>query len=498
MNIYFSDFFNCSSDDLEAYGALDVSLISDLPLFIDPFLLFNSRDADYQRLHENMIEYIRFLKQKADSGSLRSELVKSWYMFSEVKQNWLGYSIEGNSGRGLGRKFAESLHSNLNTVFKNFGQEQITKGKHIEKLCLIRSGVGRDNISDFCTNLIKHFLLEYTQAFTKKHIDPAFTKKLAVPRVRFNYNTETWETDSFVLPWFVNDFVLLTPENILTRDDTWISQRDLFRRYEYIAASVANAELRGQLDNYFKSVLPKKPEGKDHTQEEKNAAVQSVIERFPEIIDHYIRDREDHGDEAVRVSSKKVERTKEIFIEQVRRLSELLRAAGFYEVPADTYEAAMRRVEFMKQVVENNDGYRLFYGKDGAAIEREKDLELIYRLTWFASSFEVDFEVNNGRGPVDCKISNGSIDKSLVEFKLASNTKLEQNLANQVDVYKKANATKKAIKVIIYFTLEQLDRVRKILKTLRLENDTSIVLIDARRDNKTSASKVKSATRGKT
>lgn len=50
MDIYFSDFFNVSQDSLDKYGALNVSLINDLPLFIDPFLLFNSSNPTYRKL----------------------------------------------------------------------------------------------------------------------------------------------------------------------------------------------------------------------------------------------------------------------------------------------------------------------------------------------------------------------------------------------------------------------------------------------------------------
>jgi hypothetical protein len=493
MNIYFSDFFGCSPDDLEAYGALDISLIADLPLFIDPFLLFNSPKIEYQKLHEEMIDYIRFLKDKADGGGLPPELISAWYMFQEVKQNWLGYSLSGNYGHGLGAQFANALHTNLHTVFKNFGKEQITKGRHIEKLCLIRGGVGRDNISDFATNLIKHFLLEYTQEFTKQYIDPSLTKEVGVRRVRFNYGTESWETRRFVLPWF-HDYVLLTPEDILTKDDTWISQNDLYRRYDRIAASIPNEQLRWVVHNYLISVLPKKKD-EEPTKEEKNAAISSVLAKFPEIIDYYIRNKEDHGDEAVTTSLIKVGKTKDLFIEHVRQLVEVLQQGGFYEFGVDSYEAAMKRVQFLKTVIEGNDGYRFFY-VDGEPIKRELDLKLIYRLTWFASEFEVDSEVNNGRGPVDYKVSRGSADKSLVEFKLAGNSKLEQNLKNQVEVYKKANNTEKAIKVIIYFTLEEQQRVLAVLGRLDLLNDKSIVLIDARKDNKSSASNVKTARAG--
>src|SRR5436305_1369791 len=114
MHVYFSDFFNVSRNELEEYGAFNISLIADLPLFIDPFLLFNSDKPEYQQLHEEMIKYVAFLRDKAAATEeLEDGARRAWYMFPEVKQNWLGYSFSGNDGRGLGREFAQSLHENL-------------------------------------------------------------------------------------------------------------------------------------------------------------------------------------------------------------------------------------------------------------------------------------------------------------------------------------------------------------------------------------------------
>jgi len=161
-----------------------------------------------------------------------------------------------------------------------------------------------------------------------------------------------------------------------------------------------------------------------------------------------VGEREQHGNNAVKNSLAKVERTKGLFVEQVSALIKLLHSNSFYEIGGDSYEAAFKRVQFLKQTVEQNDGYKFFWLKN-EPIEREKDLQLIYRLTWFGTRFSVDSEVNNGRGPVDYKISDGAKDSSLVEFKLASNTKLRDNLENQVEVYKKANLTQKSVKVII-------------------------------------------------
>src|SRR3989442_234290 len=158
--IYFSDFFSIPPTILEEYGAFDVSLINDLPLFVDPFLLFNSTDPQYKELHDSIINYLRFLREKAVRGRLNEGLLKNWFTFREIKENWLGYAKEGNKGTGLGMDFARALSRNLGTLFASFGAETVTHGSHLEKVCLIGEGVGRDNISDFTTNLIKGYLLE--------------------------------------------------------------------------------------------------------------------------------------------------------------------------------------------------------------------------------------------------------------------------------------------------------------------------------------------------
>ncbi|MFZ0797236.1 MAG: hypothetical protein WAM98_05560 [Terriglobales bacterium] len=494
MKVYFSDVFNCDRDALEKYGALNVSLVADLPLFIDPFLLFHSKNPEYQQLHERMIRYVAFLKKKATEGTVPDALLKAWYTFREVKQTWLGWSLEGNDGRGLGIKFAHSLHKNLNKVFANFGNEDVRVSAHIEKVCLFNSGVGRDNISDFTTNLIKEYLLEYTQEFTRQYIPRSLRGRFAVAKVTFNYKTEAWESRTFTLPKHDGDYVLLTPEDILTKDDIWINRGDLLRNYDHIVESIPNDQLRAQINNYFKSVLRRKKDDEEPTAKEASNAIAKVLVRFPEVFDYFIQEREKHGSRAVKNSLVKVEKTKGLFIEQISHLIELLESKAFYAIEGDSYEAAFKRVQFLKHTIEDNNGYRFFWIKN-QPIERESDLQLIYRLTWFNTRFSVDSEVNNGLGAVDYKISDGSKDSSLVEFKLASNKKLQQNLENQVKVYEKANRTQKSVKAIIYFTASQRKRVERILKEVKLENDESIVLIDARKDNKVSASNVKTKRR---
>jgi hypothetical protein len=136
MEPYFSQQFDIDPDTLESYGAFDVSVVSDLPLFIDPFLLFHSTKPEYQQLHDDILRYLIFLRDHA-SGDLDSALIDSWYRFKEVKQNWLGYTHFGNQGAGLGKDFAAALHGALGAIFANFGN--ITSGSHLEKLDVQRS-----------------------------------------------------------------------------------------------------------------------------------------------------------------------------------------------------------------------------------------------------------------------------------------------------------------------------------------------------------------------
>jgi hypothetical protein len=483
INIYFSEFFRVDPEVLEEYGAFDISVVSDLPLFVDPFLLFNSEDPEYQNLHEEILEYLRFLRDRA-TPDLDSGLIDAWYRFKEVKQNWLGYTLFGNEGAGLGRDFAVALHGALGDILADFGEETVTRGSHLEKLCLIQPGIGKDNISDFTTNLIKAWLCNYTEAFVREHLSENDCQEFAVPRARFNYDTRTWVTERYYLPSVRGDFVLLTPVNMLTRDDTWINYTDMVSKFGLLPEAVSNAEQRASINQYFKRVLGPDPDAK-----QKRKAAADTLRRFPELIDLYIKLQEDDGDRAQSISADKVEDTYRALVEQIRHaLADVAARTDFYDKPWRSYDECLERARYFKAYIEDNDGYLLF-NRAGEPFSKEKELQLAFGLVWCGTDFDINREVNNGRGPVDFKASFGAGDKSLIEFKLASNTSLRRNLENQVEIYEAANQTRTSVKVIVIYTAAETEKVDKILRELKLEDEESIVLIDARNDNKPSASK---------
>jgi hypothetical protein len=486
LAVHFTDFFDLDPKALERYGAFNISLLNDLPLFIDPFLLFNSSNPTYQELHGEIIRYMRFLRDRAVVGEVDRGLLRAWFHFPEVRQNWFGFSQAGNKGHGLGQDFAAALHKGLQSVFNDFGQETVTESSHIEKLTLIRSGVGRDNISDFTTNLILDFLATYTQKFARRHIDASQRDKFTLSKVRFNYQTRSWTRKTFDLPFFRGDFVLLTPIDILTRDEAWINRPELLERLPALTAALPDDALRSQVNQYLLRVLPSDPRA---SEKEKREAVARVVERFPAVLDYYIRDKEEHGDKAEAIAEERVDEVRTVFVEQIRDLVNALFTTSFYDRPGATYEEAKERLAFMKDVIGKKGGYRIFYVK-GKPIERETDLHILYRMTWFATDADVSREVDDGRGPADFKISKGAGDKTLVEFKLAKNRQLERNIAKQVEVYEGASdATNPSLKAILFFTEAEQERVARILRKLEVQDSPHIVLIDARSDNKPSGSR---------
>lgn len=481
--IYFSDVFGVDQGLVKAHGAFNIALVNDLPLFVDPFLLFDSARPELRELHDGIIKYLVFVRDRAQADELTEGAISQWLFFREVKQNWLGFSRHGNSGTGLGRHFADALARNFKRVFRDFGDETLTKSSHLEKLGLLSGGVGRDHLSDFTTNLIKGYLLKYTEDFATRCLQPAQLRRVHVERVSFNYATRRWQSGHYTLPWHDGDYVILTPCDILTRDEAWINQGDMLSQFFQLRTSLPDEHLRAQVNEHFLRQITERS-----TQEERKAAALRTIEQFTELIDYYIKWKEEHAEEAHAVSSQKVQETHRQFVENIRELV-LNHLAGteFYE-RGDSYEEALQRVRYLKHVIEDNDGYRVFY-VDGKPVKRESDLHTMFRLTWYATAFDVNAEVNNGRGPVDYKVSKGKKNASLVEFKLASNSSLRRNLEKQVEVYAKASQTEKSIKVILYFSEAELEKVTNALRELKLQDRKDIVLIDGGRENKTSGSK---------
>lgn len=501
--MFFSDKFKVSKKLIDDYGAVDISLVCDIPLFIDPMLIFSSSKKKYQKLHDEIINYFIFLQNKASKGLSKGD-IKSYFTFKEVVNNWLGFSKNGNKGNGFGTKFANFLSGNLKFVNTN---NNITKSTHIEKVLLLYDGSGKDKISDMTTRLILEFLCEYTQEFAKKHIKPQYIKEFSID-CGFNYVTEAPNNKSFVLPFIINEkgkdeYVLLTPKDILRADEPAICKKNFLKSYSQISDSIDNEVLRVRINNYISVKLAQylaecKELDRNPSEHELDARKKEwfydAASENPELYDYFIKYIEGCGEKVAEMSNKELEEQLEKFFIQSKIFIETYKKKyREYNGIPNSREELKSRIMYYKHCIEDCDCYKCFYSKDGLRISNEDDLQRFFRLVWYGTSFDVNYEANNGRGELDVKVSFGAKDKTIAELKLASNPHLK-SICEQTEVYEKATiCTEDSIYVIFFFTEDEQKNVNKLINESKNKDKIlkNVILIDCRSDNKPSGSQIR-------
>jgi hypothetical protein len=132
-------------------------LDADSPLCIDPFLMFKSPRADLRAAHQDLLNVFGevFAAFAAGDRARAVELVD----FPEVNEVRLGYATSGNPGRGIGRSLSKLVVETLEA-----SPALLDRGlRHVEELQLFAVGIAEDRISDLAANVLKDFLLKYTQ-----------------------------------------------------------------------------------------------------------------------------------------------------------------------------------------------------------------------------------------------------------------------------------------------------------------------------------------------
>lgn len=95
--IYFSDVFGVEQDVLDAHGAFNIALVNDLPLFVDPLLLFDSGRPELRELHDSIIEYLVFVKDWAQADELTKGPSRSGCSFAKLSRTGSGSAARGTA-----------------------------------------------------------------------------------------------------------------------------------------------------------------------------------------------------------------------------------------------------------------------------------------------------------------------------------------------------------------------------------------------------------------
>ncbi|EPE4838493.1 hypothetical protein ACSIZT_003910 [Yersinia enterocolitica] len=128
----------------------------DIPLYVDPFLLWKSPSLQDQSLHTsitNSFNYLNYLIKKGREEEAASTLIN----LSECPEVGLGVS-KSRKGVKIGLKQASEILSLFN-IIPEYSQFGFT---HFEVIQLYISGISKDRVSDIACNYIKSFLIDYT------------------------------------------------------------------------------------------------------------------------------------------------------------------------------------------------------------------------------------------------------------------------------------------------------------------------------------------------
>lgn len=219
-------------------------------------------------------------------------------------------------------------------------------------------------------------------------------------------------------------------------------------------------------------------------------AFEELTKEYPELYDYYVKLRESDTEEIKMASLKELNTQVAKIIINSKRIINTFNDheySGYEGLTAQ--EEGVNRLKYFKHIIEDCDAYKNFY-VDGKCIALENDLQRMFKLVWYGTSFKADFETNNGRGPADVVVSKGQSNQCIIEFKLASNSRLP-HVFEQVSIYEKANNAEGSLIAIFYFTQQEYGKIHRMIKDLGYEENIgeSIFLIDCRDDNKPSASK---------
>lgn len=495
----FSDVFKVDKDVISDYGAIDISLVCDIPLFVDPMLIFNSEKPEYQELHQNIIKYFHFLATKAQKELTEAE-IRAWFCFHEVCENWLGFSLSGNKGSALSLNFGNFLYKNIGFVLNTNG---ISKQPHVEKIMLLYDGSGKDKISDMTVNLIKGYLAEYSQIFAKKFLSASMCDIFYVEKTKFDYKTESFTSEKFYLPFIINEkgkkeYVLLTPADILREDEPSINREDYFHKFERVRSSIDNEVLKAHVENYIaKAIIEYEEKQKEKDKKPTDAGIKKVEMQafaeltldYPELYDYYVRLREADSETIQIECMNEVNEQLIKLLNNARKMINIFVQNGYQAKEELTaQEESINRLKFFKHIIEDCDAYKNFYVGE-KCIAKEADLQRMFKLVWYETTYKANFEVNNGRGPADVVVDKGSANQCIIEFKLASNSKLG-HVFKQVKIYEAANCADGHVIAIFYFNEAEFSKACRVIKLAGYEEyvGKSIFLIDCRADNKASAS----------
>lgn len=428
----FSARFGVDPQKLDSLGVLDPTLAVDTKLFIDPLLFPTSRHAeirecavqDYRRHFEKAIE---FLAATTSPGDVAWRTARKLLQFHEVRGSCLGYGANSIAGSGFGTDLTEQLLA----VGKQIVDLGIRDPDLFPAMALFEAKVGADRISDMATNVALRALV----AFNRRVLD------------QIHLRGEVFDLNGLVGEFMANPFqrrrtpIILVPTDVLRK-------LPIARDWDEIAAAAnKTAALRRRVNENIAEIWAAKSRRDKARLRAQALASREAFQAFLDAM-HGVPPRAYNSSsdpDGLLAWARKGR-------DYAAKFPLTLRLRRAAESAEEIYGVVRLIVDRFRQLIENNGLNRELYRDKGEPRHESTAQRLFFAIAYSycqASDLDLSPEVDTGSGKIDFKLSRGFDARVLVEVKLSTNAKLVPGYRTQLEVYKKAEKTSRAIYLVI-------------------------------------------------
>ena len=232
-SIKISEYFNLNKTQAEL-DFVDVFILKDLPLFIDPWAVRQWSDGFSNVCYNQISSYFECLIWLVRANKKEEALdLLSW--LHEPKETHLGKAKDSFDGSWISDWFANEIYEKL----KDSQAVATWFLKDLEDTALMIDGIAEDKISDMVTNIIRYQLIKYTQEQCKMHNIPM--RPNTPTGIFWNPEEMDWisnREDMLIVEWGA---MLLVPKFIVRKTLT-------IDAYEYFNIDILEFEQARHLD----------------------------------------------------------------------------------------------------------------------------------------------------------------------------------------------------------------------------------------------------------
>lgn len=408
--------------------------------------------GSYQSINDHFSKIATLLNVSDSKEDKMYQSAIKLFKFSEVNGINLGFS-ESEHGAGFGEKLRKQVISDAFDIVK----KGVQYPEIFQLVSLFEENIGPDRLSDMVATIIYPDIVKFTKRIQNE---------LGINKEK--YSEYIFLEDGLVVNPYKGCEILFLPKDIL-------HELPIAKCWDDIDRVVSeNENIRREINEAVGE------EWSRWYSRDKKAYLKEHIFKDPEkcsrVIEGYRKSEVAKYD-----LNNDVEYFAATLIKTMKREGINFAVEGAKE--KDSFEAALDVLDIFKEWVEYNKGWDTIQGAESS--KREKIVQRLIHLGSknyiLANDWDINFESDAGRGPVDFKVSRRG-DKTIVEIKLSTNTQYLHGYEEQVEEYGKAECTDNMIYVFV--DLGNLGRLKKITDThqLNLRNQKKVpelMIIDA-------------------